>query len=206
MLHIALEARPRPTTMTKGEQKRLRRLGRIPAAIYGKGMEAVLVTVEARDLARVLSSEAGTNTLVDLTLDGERHLVKMTDVDMDPIARTFRHVGLHKLVGNEMSKATVPIEIVGVPAEVATGDAVLETSMATVDVKGLPENLTSSFILDVSEMKIGDVKHISDVPLPEGFELLSAGDIAVVLVRAAMAAQPEDEAPAAAAEAEPAAA
>lgn len=180
MEHIAIEARPRGGTATKGERKRMRREGHIPAAVFGKGIDPVLVTVEARDLAKVLRSEAGQNTLIDLSLGSDRHLVKLTDVELDPIERTFLHVGLHKIAANETTKASIPVEVVGEPEEVRLGIAMLESSAAAVDVKCLPEDLVATLMLDVSDMKIGDVRYVSDLSVPRRIEILSSPDTALV--------------------------
>ena len=206
MEHMSIEARPRNAGVTKSELKRLRRMGHIPAAVFGRGMEPVLVTVDARALNRVLGSEAGVNTLIDLTLEGRRHLVRLTEVDLDPIARTFLHVGLHTIQRNEASKATVRIEIVGEPEDVHTGLALLEPGALSVEVKSLPEDLVPALTLDISDMKIGDVRHVSDLPIPERLELLSAPDTAIVSVRAkpAMVEEATEAADEASADASPA--
>ena len=180
MEHIAIEARPRDGRATKGELKRQRRMGHIPAAIFGRGTEPALVTVEARELARVLNSDAGKNTLIDLSFGGRRHLVKLAEVDMDPITRVFLHVGLHTIAANEQTKATVPVEIVGEPEEVRTGVALLEVGTQSVEVTSLPEDLVASLTLDVSNMHIGDVLHVSDLKVPERIEVLTAQDAPLV--------------------------
>ena len=187
MEHIAVTARPRATRNTKGEQRQMRLQGHIPAAIYGKGIDAILLTVEAKDVARVLNSEAGVNTLIDLTLDGGRHLVKIDQVDMDPIARTLRHISLHKIARNETTKATIPIELIGTPEDVAAGTAILEPGAVHVDVKCLPEDLVAALTMDVSEMKIGDVRHVSDLQVPRGIEILAPPETSIASVHVARA-------------------
>lgn len=183
MEHIAIEARPRPGNLTKGERNRLRRIGHIPAAVFGKGMEPVLVTVAASDLAKVLHAEAGVNTLIDLTLESGRHLVRLTEVDIDPVQRTFLHVGLHKIAANELQKATVPIEIVGEPEDVRMGRSLLETGLSQLDVRCLPGDVPASLTLDVSDMQTGDTRHAADLTLPPRVELLSPADTSIVSVR-----------------------
>lgn len=179
MEHIAIEARRRETA-TKGERKRQRRSGQIPAAVFGRGIEPVLVSVEARDLARVLQSEAGANTLIDLSLAGDRHLVQLTEVEIDPISRTFLHVGLHKIAANELTKATVPVEITGEPEEVRTGIGLLEPGALYVDVRCLPEDVPATLTMDVSDLKLGEALHASDLTLPPRVELLSAPETSIV--------------------------
>ena len=185
MEHIAIEAKPRLANISKGERNRLRRAGHIPAAVFGKGIEGVLVTVEARDVAKVLASDAGANTLIDLSLGGDRHLVKLAEVEINPLTRNFQHIGLHKISATEAQKATVTIELIGEPESVRLNEAILDQAHFTIDVKALPERLATHITLDVSEMQIGDVKHASDIMLPSGNELLSAEDTVIASVKIA---------------------
>jgi large subunit ribosomal protein L25 len=193
MEHIAIEAKPRPAYTSKGERNRLRRAGHIPAAVFGKGMEGVLVTVEAKDVARVLASDAGANTLIDLSVDGARHLVKLADVEINSLTRNFEHIGLHKISASEPQKASVPIELIGEPEVVRLNDGILEQAHFTIDIKALPERLASHITLDISEMQIGDVKHASDIKLPTGNELLSPEDTVIVSVKVARVLVTETE-------------
>jgi large subunit ribosomal protein L25 len=194
MEHIAIEAKPRSASNSKGERKRLRRAGHIPAAVYGKGIAPTLLTVEARDVSKVLASQAGTNTLIDLTLNGQRHLVKMSELEVEPISRTLLHIGLHKIAANEAAKASVPVELVGEPEAVRLGDGLIESGgTLTVEVKSLPEQLPASVLLDISDMQIGDVKHVSDVVMPEGIELLSDPEAPLVSVRTAPTGISQDQ-------------
>ena len=185
MEHIAIEARPRLANTSKGERNRLRRAGHIPAAVFGRGIEGVLVTIEARDIAKVLASDAGANTLIDLSLEGARHLVKLAEVEINPLTRNFQHIGLHKISANEAQKATVTVELIGEPESVRLNEAILDQAHFTIDVKALPEQLATHITLDVSDMQIGDVKHASDISLPSGNELLSAEDSVIVSVKIA---------------------
>lgn len=185
MEHMSVEAQRRSADVTKSERNRLRRAGHIPGAIFGKGFDPLLVTVEARDIARILNSEAGENTLIDLSLEGQRHLVKLTEVDLDPISRKLQHIGLHKLQTNELTKASIPVELVGEPADVAHGLAILEPGVSSVDVKCLPDALIGSLRIDISSMAIGDVKYVSDLDVPENIEVMTSADSAIVSVHVA---------------------
>jgi len=205
MEHMTLEAKPRPENESKGAVKRRRREGQIPANLFGRGMETRLVVLEARDLVRVLQSDAGVNTLIDLNIEGQRHLVKLTNVEMEPVTRTFRHIGLHKLATGETTKATIPIELIGEPDTVSTGVAVLEPNLNAVEVRCLPEKLIASLPLDVSDMQIGDVKHVSDLSFPEGVEVLTQTDLPIVSLHVSRqsVAEAQEAADAASAEASP---
>ena len=185
MEHIAIEAQPRAAHVSKGVRKQLRRAGHIPAAVFGRGVGTTLVTVEAKDIARVLASNAGQNTLIDLSVGGARHLAKLTEVEIDPISRVLNHVGLHTIQASESQKATVPIELVGEPEAIHMGTGVLESGTLTLDVKALPEKLAPSITVDVSRLNIGDVLYASDVTMPDGHELLTSPDIAIASLHVA---------------------
>jgi large subunit ribosomal protein L25 len=185
MEHIAIVARPRSATMTKGERKRLRRAGHIPAAIFGRGPASTLVTVEARDLARVFSAPSGRNTLIDVSVDDVRQLVRIADFDIDPISRMFLHVGLHRISGTELEKATIPIELIGEPEAIRMGTGSLVQGSLIVEVRALPDALPGTIQIDISELHIGSSLHASDIVLPKGVELVSPPDTSIVALHAA---------------------
>jgi len=194
MQHIAIEVTPRPERLTKGERKQLRKDGNILATVYGKGQESVPVTVKASDLARVFRAETGINTLIDLPLNGKRHVVKMEHVEQDPITHHILHVGLHEIQANEPQKATIAVEIVGEPDAVHTKEGVLELNATTVEVKCLPEQAVTSVVLDVSDMTINDVRRAGDLKLPGGFELLTDPDMMLASLHVLKARVTEEEA------------
>jgi large subunit ribosomal protein L25 len=181
MQHVAVTAQPRAERLTKGQRKDLRRNGTILASVYGKGRESVPVTLSAADLSRVFSSETGTNTLVDLKIGdtSQRSLARITAIEMEPITMRFRHVGLHIISANESQKATVPIEIVGEPEAVHNHEGIIESTLNTVEISAMPENLVGHVTLDVSNMEMDQVLHASDLELPQGVELLTASDATV---------------------------
>lgn len=193
MEHIAIKATPREASASKGERNRLRRAGHIPAAVFGKGIEEELVTVEARDIAAVLSSEAGINTLIDLTVKGKRHLVKLAQVEIDPLSRNFLHVGLHKINAREPQKASVPVQMDGEPEVVNLGDGLLDQVNLTIDIRALPDKIPANLSLDISGMQVGDVLYASNVELPEGVELISPEDTVIVSLQVAKVLEVEPE-------------
>ncbi|HVK02660.1 MAG TPA: 50S ribosomal protein L25 [Armatimonadaceae bacterium] len=196
MEHIAIEALPRASQNTKGERKQMRQSGNIPASLFGKGITSQTVTVNAKDIAKVLKSETGANTLVDLTLEGKRHLVRLTNLEVDPIQRTLQHVGLQAISAREAQKATVLLELTGEPEPVRLNEALLEVNLNSLDVKALPERMVAHLPLDVSNMQIGDVLYARDVPLPDGFELTTNEDTPVVSVKTAKVVVETEEIPA----------
>jgi large subunit ribosomal protein L25 len=194
MQHIAIEVKPRPERLTKGERKRLRNDGYILASVYGKDIQGVPVTMRASDLARVFRAETGINTLIDLPLNGKQRVVKVEHIEQDPITRHILHVGLHEIKANEPQKATIAVELVGEPDAVRDKEGILEPGAATVEVKCLPERAVPSLALDVSGMKINDVLRAGDLELPGGFELLTDPDTPLVSLHVLKAMVTEEEA------------
>jgi len=185
MEHIAITAEPRPEHLTKGARKALRQSGHILASVYGKGIESVSVILSASDLARVLNTETGTNTLVDLTIGKtkRRQLARLSAIEMEPITHYFRHVGLHVIQSNQMQKANVPIQFVGEAEAMHNHTGLLEPGVATVEIQAMPESLVGHLTVDVSQMEIGDVLHASDLPLPPKVNLLSDPALPIASLR-----------------------
>jgi len=181
MKHIAVTAQTRSERLTKGQRKDLRRTGSILASVYGKGRTSTSVLLSASDLSRIFSSETGVNTLVDLAIDDQqtRSLARVTAIEMEPITQRFRHIGLHIIAANETQKASVPIEMVGEPVDVHNHDGIVEQGTTTVEISAMPENLVGHLTLDISNMAMDDVLHVSDLELPQGVEILTSGDTPV---------------------------
>jgi large subunit ribosomal protein L25 len=180
MEHIAVEARHREPHLTKGARKELRHQGMILGAVYGRGIESVPVTLKARDLSRVFNAETGMNTLIDLQLDGKRHLVRVSKLETDPITHYPLHISLQTISATEPQKATISLEFTGEPEAVRAKEGLLEIAHSTIDVRALPEDIVSGLTLDVSDMTLNSVKRAGDVKLPKGYELLTDPDASLV--------------------------
>lgn len=185
MKHIAVTAQARPDDMTKSAVKNLRKEGRVLASVYGKGIASTSVILSASDIMRVLGAETGENTLIDLSVTEKpgRVLARLTAMEMEPLTNRFRHVGLHVISASEKQKAHVIVEVIGEPADVHNNLGYLDAVNGTVEISALPENLVGSLTLDVSAMKVGDIKHASDLEMPAGMELLSDPELVLIALR-----------------------
>ena len=191
---------------SKGERKQRIRQGYVPGSIYGKGLEPVPVEVQAKAIADVLTADTGLNTLIDLTIQGERvpHTVIVDKLDRDPITRGFQAVGFHQIKKGEKVTAQLSIQLIGTPADVATGVAVLEHTLETITVHADPSKLPTHLDVDVSHLTPGDVLHVSDLPHNPALEFTTSEETAIAAVHYSRTAQAVDEADVAAAEAQPA--
>jgi len=187
----------------KGDAKRLRRLGRVPAILYGARIEPVPLSVSPKDLQRVLYARAGGSVLVNLRLPGESEAraAVVRDLQFDPVRETLLHVDLQAVRMDEQITVEVPIRVVGEAAGVKEQSGVLAVLLRTVEVACLPALIPERIDVDVSPLRIHDVITVGDLRLPEGVRVTMPPGQALVTVSPPMAE--EVVAPVAAAAAEP---
>lgn len=188
----------------KGVARKLRAAGRVPAVVYGRGMEPIPVSVDAKDLYHVLH-QGGVNVLLDLVVDGEPHLALAREVQRDHIHNRFIHVDFLAVSRTEKITVSVPIQVVGESVGVKAG-GVLEHHLWEVQVECLPGDVPEAIQADVSALAVGDSMKVADLVPPRGVTILSPPDefvLAVVPPQAReVAAVPEAAEVAAAPEAE----
>jgi large subunit ribosomal protein L25 len=167
-----LEAQQRDAG-TKNDARRVRREGKIPAVVYGAGKEAMPVSVDPRQVARILHSETGHNSVFDLALDGERTKAMIVDWQYEPIKGSLLHIDLKRIALDQKLRVNIPIELVGEPAGVKQQGGILEQIAREVEVECLPGDIPNEIELNVSELVFGTVLRISDLPKNDKIKYLS---------------------------------
>jgi large subunit ribosomal protein L25 len=170
-----LEAQPR-TSGTKNDARRVRRQGKVPAVVYGAGKAAMPVSVDPRQVARILHSETGYNTVFDLTLDGERTKAMIVDWQYEPMKGSLLHIDLKRIAMDQKLRVNVPIELVGEPAGVKQQGGILEQISREVEVECLPGDIPNAVELNVAELVFGMVLRVSDLPKNEKIRFISDPD------------------------------
>jgi large subunit ribosomal protein L25 len=170
--HNILEAQPR-TPGTKNDARRVRGGGKIPGVVYGAGRQALAVSVDPRQVARILHSETGHNTVFDLTLDGERTKAMIVDWQYEPIKGSLLHIDLKRIAMDQKLRVNVPIELAGEPAGVKQQGGILEQITREVEVECLPGDIPNAIELNVAELLFGMVLRVSDLPKNEKVKYLS---------------------------------
>lgn len=189
---VMLTAEPREGG-GKGEGRRLRRAGRVPAVAYGAGLDATPVSVDALELYHALRTDAGLNALIRLEIDGATHLTLARQLQRHPVRREIMHVDFVAVERTRKVTVDVPINLIGEPAGASEGGVVDQVRFA-VPVEVLPLEVPDSIELDISDMEIGDLRRLGDLELPEGVDLLDDPDATVVSVSVPQAEVPEEEA------------
>ena len=170
-----LEAQPRDPG-TKNDARRVRRQGKIPAVVYGAGKQAMPVSVDPRQVSRILHSETGHNTVFDLALDGERSKAMIVDWQYEPIKGSLLHIDLKRIAMDQKLRVNVPIELVGEPAGVKQQGGILEQIAREVEVECLPGDIPNQIELNVSELVFGTVLRVEDLPKNDRVKYLSDPD------------------------------
>ncbi len=160
----ALDAQPR-TPGTKNDARRVRREGKVPAVVYGAGKQSVSVSVDPRQVSRILNSRTGHNTVFDLAMDGERTKAMIVDWQYEPIKGSLLHIDLKRIAMDQKLKVHVPIALVGEPEGVKTQGGILEQIFREVEVECLPGDIPNSVELNVSALVFGMVLRVSDLPV-----------------------------------------
>ena len=200
-----LEAQPR-TPGNKNDARRVRGEGKIPAVVYGAGQDAKAVTVDPRQVARILNSETGHNTIFDLTLDGSKSKAMIVDWQYEPLKGKLLHIDVKRIAMDKKLAVLVPIMLKGEAAGVKQQGGILEQMLREVEVECLPTDIPSHIDADVSELVFGKVLRVADLPHSDKVKFLTDPNqpvAHVTSVKEEVAPTPEAAAAEAAVPAEP---
>lgn len=195
-----LEAEARAGT-GKGVARKLRAQGKVPAVVYGHGVEPLHIAVDARELYHVLHSQAGTNVLVELRVDGQSVLALPREVQRDHIKGQYLHVDFLRVARDEAITVEVPVQLVGESPGVKQG-GVIEHHLWSLEVECLPQEVPTAIEADVSRLGMGDSLHVGDLPPSGRYRVLTPPEEVIVSVVAPQVLPAEEvagEAPAPAA-------
>lgn len=167
----------------KSVAKRLRRSGKVPAILYG-GAAAVPITVDPRDVLRLIHGHEGSTQLLTLGFDGssESRMAIIRDMQFDPVSESLVHVDLQEVAMDRPITVSVAVHPVGEPAGVRDQQGILNLVMHEVTVSCLPSLIPERIDADVSALMIGDVLTIAQLAAPAGVRILNDPNQAVATV------------------------
>ena len=183
MATVSLAAKARDTKGT-GNARKLRQAGEVPAVIYGHSRDAQSLTLNARELEKLLAQIAGTSTVVELSLDGKTARTLIREVQRHPFKKQIIHVDFQELVAGEKVTLRVPLRFHGTPIGVRENGGILEETMHQISLRVDPASIPDHIDVDVSALTIGHSIHIADLKLPEGAEIMDDEDATVAIVSA----------------------
>src|SRR5678815_1787062 len=186
----------------KNDARRARREGLVPVTVYGGDAETVAAVAPLRELAAILRSESGRNTIFTIDVEGVGvSEVMFHDRQIDPVKGRLIHADLARLVKGQKIEVTVPLHLIGEPIGVREKQGVLEQIIREIDVRCEPREIPDAIDVDVSNLDVHDTLHVSDIKVAEGVEILTDAELVIATVgivreEAAPAAAPEGEEPA----------
>lgn len=156
----------------KNVSRRLRVDGKVPVIVYGGGAESVSASAALSDLARVLRTDAGVNSVFSLDIAGEGiNDVIFQDRQIDPIRGRLIHADLRRFAKGEKIEMTVPIHLTGNADGLQEEGAMLAQPLREIKVLCEPANTPDSIDIDVSNLKAGESIHVSDLKVGQGIEI-----------------------------------
>lgn len=189
----------------KNEARRLRAGGRIPAVVYGMRKEGqapqgVPVAVDPKEVLRILHSESGANTLIDLKLDGGQSRVMVRDYQLDPITHQLLHADFYQLAMDKAIVVSVPIVVKGEPVGVKQQGGLLDFVTRDIQVQCLPTDIPEHIDVDVTELALHQAVRVKDLVQGAKWKTITDGETMIVHVVMPKAEESAATAEAAAAE------
>ena len=182
---VRVTAHKRQTT-GKSAARQLRREGRLPAVIYGKG-DSTALTIEADTLVDIRRSAGGSNAVLDMNLLGDQeeqcHAI-LREVQINPVTREPLHVDFFRVDPNEPIRVTVNVETINeLPDALKATNTTAALVLREVDVECLPGNIPESIRVDLAALTGNQAVHAGDLDLPEGVTLMTDAETAVVTLQ-----------------------
>ena len=168
----------------KSMARRLRRSGRAPAILYG-GAEPIPISVDPRDVLRLIHGHAGTTQLLTLTFEGNgdgNRMAIIRDMQFDPVSEDLLHVDLQEVSMDRAITVAVAVHAVGEASGVKNQLGILNLVLHELQISCLPGQIPEQIDADVSALEIGDVLTVAQLTLPPGVRILNDPGQAVATV------------------------
>lgn len=176
---MAIKAELRTKTGTSASRK-ARQEGLIPVSLYGTDFDALSLTINRRDFEALLKKE-GSNAVFDLEYDGKTQKVWIKSFDKASLKDLFYNLDLEAISADQKLTVEVPLYLLN---EETIKEGIVELIANTIQVETTPDNIPSSFEIDVEGSVIGDVKTVADLVVPENVVILDESDRTIVSVSA----------------------
>ncbi len=194
MEKIAIQAEERKL---KGKKvKLIRKEGKLPAVIYGKDIDAIPISLDARETTHTLNRVSG-STILTIRLSGEEYAALVREIQRDYIRNEIIHIDFQAVSLKEKLRTNVSINLTGQAPVVEEYDALVVSGIDQIEVECLPQDLPESIEVDVSNLaEIGDAIYLRDLPVPANVEFLTDPDELVAVassIKEEVIEEPEEE-------------
>lgn len=167
----------------KNDARRARREGMVPITVYGGGAETVAAVAPLSELAAILRSGGGRNTIFTIDVEGVgASEVMFHDRQIDPVKGRLIHADLARLVKGQKIEVSVPLHLTGEPVGVREKQGVLEQTVREIEIRCEPREIPDALEIDVTNLDVNETLHVSDIPVEPGIEILTDGEIVIATV------------------------
>jgi len=184
MATIQLDSKKR--TMTgKGSARKLRSVGRLPGILYGPNTSPITLSLDYKQLQKILRGRSAENIIFDLSVDSngknQPKRVMIKEIQKDPVTRDYLHVDFYEISMEKVLEVDIPVYLVNTPIGVTEG-GILEHIRRELKISCMPKNLVDKIEIDVSGLDIGQSLHIEDITLAPGLKSIEDGDLTIAAV------------------------
>ena len=178
----------------KNASRVVRRAGRVPAILYGPGLDNVALTLDKKDMFSILKSETGENTLFVVSFDSEKKDAMIKELQINPVSDELLHVDLIQIVMDKRIRVAVPIVLIGEAVGVKTEGGFVDFSSREIEIECLPKDIPEKIEVDIGELHLHQSIKVENISAPEGIAITSDSEMVIVLIQApAKEEEPEVE-------------
>ena len=173
--NFTINAKSREDT-GKGASRRLRRLtGEVPAIIYGGKKDAEKISILHKDITKALENDAVYSSIISLSIDGKAEDTIIKDIQRHPAKQIILHMDFLRVSKTTKLQTRVPLNFINedICVGVKLGGGLIAHTMTDIEVSCLPKDLPESIDVDMTEVDVGQIVHLSDLTLPDGVESVS---------------------------------
>jgi len=181
MAEITVQAEERQE-VGKGPNRRLRTQGKIPAVLYGQGLETLSVSVNTGDVDQILCSETGHNTIFKLQVGSNSTDVLIRDFQLDPVKGTLLHADFQVVALDKKMTFAVPVQTMGTASGVTAGGT-LDIVLREIELECFPSDVPDHIPVDVTELEIGDSVRVEALQIDlSKISVLSSPDLVILSI------------------------
>lgn len=181
----------------KNVSRRLRSQGKVPAILYGPGIENVALSLNKRDVIALLKTETGERTIFKVAFDGEERNVMIKELQVNPVTDELLHVDLIQIAMDRSIRVAVPVVLKGEAVGVKNEGGLVDFVTRELEVECLPHLIPEHIEVDISGLHVHQSVKVANLPPLEGVRVIKDPDTVIVTI-----GLPEAEVAAAAAAAE----
>jgi large subunit ribosomal protein L25 len=182
MDQIVVESSVRETR-GKGSNRKLRRSGKIPAILYGHKNDAVSLEVDPKAIFKILHSDSGENTIFGLNVPGRERLnCLIKEYQLEPISHILLHADFYEVAMDETLEVKVPLETEGESYGVKSEGGLMDIVHRELHVECLPGDIPESIVVNVTNLKIGDMIRVRDLVVSDKIKILDDPETVVVAI------------------------